>query len=152
MGSILTDSTDYASVRRLVGMWLTPEELPDSVIADPVYLGVAEAQVGLLVPNWATHPQLDLIKIATAYLTASLLVPAMPDITSETWNGEHTYIKESRDLLALSDKYQQMGLSYLNSIAESATIDERMPTMFTTGGPTRRPLNIYAPKSSYDPR
>lgn len=151
MGVILTGPTDYASVRRLVGMYLTTVELPDAVINDPVYLGVVESEVGQLIPGWATHPQLPLIKIATAYLTASLIVPAMPDITSETWNGEHTYIKNSTDLLALADKYRAMGLNYLDEV-DGVTLDVfEIPTMFATGGPTRRPLYIY-PKVSYDPR
>ncbi len=151
MGVILTSPTDYVSVRRLVGMWLTTDELPDDVIDDPVYLGVAEAEVGQLVPDWATNPQLPLIKIATAYLTAALLVPAMPNITSETWNGEHTYQREPIDLIALSDKYRSMGIGYLQDVLGVDPTAFEVPTLFTTGGPSGRPF-LVAPPTSYDPR
>src|SRR6188768_2427636 len=119
-------------------MWLTTDELPDAVINDPVYLGIVEAEVGQLVPDWATNPDLPTIKIATAYLTASLLVPAMPDITSETWNGEHTYVKSSTNLLELASRYRSIGLSYLAGVTgvEGYTIE--LPTMFSTAGPSRR--------------
>ena len=149
MGDILTSSTDYASVRRLVGMQLTPEELPDSVISDPVYLGIVEAEVIGLIPGWETSPDLPMIKIATAYLTASLLVPAVPIITSETWNGEHTYVRQPPKHDEISMRYRTIGLGLLGDIVGEAFYD--LPTMFSTAGPSRRPFFIYNPQS-YDPR
>lgn len=151
MGDILTGATDYASVRRLVGMQLSRDELPDAIIADPVYLGVAEAEVIRFIPDWASNPALPMIKVATAYLTAALLVPAMPNLTSETWNGEHTYVKQPPNMLELSEKYRSMGLSYLIDIIGIEETGYEIPVLFTTGGPSRRPFFIYAPQS-YDPR
>lgn len=77
---------DYENIRVALDVSLTATALPDSVIAQPVYLGRAEAWVIAQIPDAAsaTGARLAHIKRAVSLYCASLLAPAVVRLTSLT--------------------------------------------------------------------
>ena len=79
------DESYFDSVRRAIDVDLTDEELVDEVIADDIYLLRAAQHVLTLDPDAEsrTGDAESAIQLATVFMLASLLIPAMPTIVSE---------------------------------------------------------------------
>ena len=92
-GRILTSANDLASVRRAIDVSLTAALLPDAVIQDQVYLGMAEAEVLRRDPDALsrTGDERAAVRRAAVFLTAALLLPAVPRIVSEQHGDLHRY-------------------------------------------------------------
>lgn len=82
----LLTAAEYPSIRRAIDPSLDTTLLPDAVIADPIYLGEAERVILARAPESATadDPELTAFVRACIYLTAALIAPALPYMTSET--------------------------------------------------------------------
>ena len=129
--AILT-SADYPTIRAAIEVTLSSEQLPDAVIAMPIYVEAAEAEIARRVPDAleSTDPVvIATLKRAAIYLTAALIAPAVPRLTSERY-GDQAYGREATD-------YQALAQALRNKVDdELATLDPVagtpvMPMMFT---------------------
>lgn len=106
MTAILTTPTDFQSVRRAIDVTLddgitvdADRILPDAVIADQMYAGLAEAEIQSWIPTafpWPgvlTTGQQTVARNATIQLTAAYVYPAIPAVTQEAF-GDHRYHRE----------------------------------------------------------
>jgi hypothetical protein len=96
---VYLDARDYPSIRRAIDVSLDSAQLPDGVISDPLYAGVAESWVVAHVGAFETATPLAQQhgKLAAILYTASLLVLALPQLLSETLEGTGTYHREKVD-------------------------------------------------------
>jgi hypothetical protein len=96
----LIGNAEYPMVRAAVDTSLGPRALKDEVIALDMYAGEAERQVLARDPNALTYdPDSDngkRVRMAAVYWTAALLVPALPDLTSERFT-DYSYTRSARD-------------------------------------------------------
>lgn len=80
----ILSGSDYNSIRGVLDTSLEVDDLPDAVIALPVYAARAEllllARDPLALTRIGTEAQR--IKLAAIFFTASLIAPAIPAITS----------------------------------------------------------------------
>lgn len=80
------DSGTYPDIRDAIEAGLDSAALPDSVIGRAIYVQVAELAVKGLDPDWATRDSdgQDLLTLAAILWCASLLIPAIPNVTRES--------------------------------------------------------------------
>ncbi len=147
MAAVWLDSSTYPSVRAAIMVDMTAAQLPDAVIALPIYTGVAEMAVKGLDPDWATHntdpDSLAALTVAAIYWCASLLVPTLPFVKSETF-GQRDYQYQADAITP--DRL--MGIlraraSALVGLVVNGTLDT-MPQWFTVAHGSRA-LNLTQP-------
>jgi hypothetical protein len=129
--AILT-SADYPAVRAAIEATLSVEQAPDAVIAMPIYVGAAEDEIARRAPDAITNPDPTVqatLKRAAIRLTAALLCPAIPSLTSERY-GDQSYGRKATDYLALAQSLRGQVDSDLALLDPVATAPTR-PTMFT---------------------
>ncbi|MGN6814406.1 MAG: hypothetical protein ACTHMP_26365 [Thermomicrobiales bacterium] len=82
--AILTSDL-YPAVRAALDLDLTADELPDSVIAMPIYAGAADSAVLARDPDALTQTgdALQHVKNAAVLFCAALLAPVVPQIVRE---------------------------------------------------------------------
>ena len=129
---------DYPAVRAALDVQLTSRELPDSVIGLPLYVGAAEAEILVRDPLAATRTGAAWQHIvnATVLLTAALLAPALPAITSERFS-EYSYDRDV-DWLALAAALRRRAETELAFVLTptAPTVASR-PTIFAVATGTR---------------
>lgn len=115
----ILSTADFPQVRAAIDPLLGEDELPDDVIALPVYRGAAEADVLRRLPNAATFlgEDGDRVRYAVIYLTAALLAPALPDVTSVQL-GQSRYQQEPRDTWKRVGYLQGMAARQLASLID----------------------------------
>ncbi len=96
---LLTDA-DYPAIRAAIDIELAVEDVPDDVIALPIYAGSGEAAVLALVPGAAdlTGDDAERVKLAAILFTAALLVERLPRYVEE--RTEHYSYRKATDLRA----------------------------------------------------
>lgn len=113
MPDILTIA-DYVAVRAAIDTKLTPQDLPDDVIAEDVFVGRAESEVKALATGWAALAGDDLaaLKRAVVYITAALLMPSVIRLISKSTS--------TRDM-----SYSRAGVDVEKRVAELRNLAER---------------------------
>ncbi len=93
---LLTDA-DYPAIRAAIDIELAVEDVPDDVIALPIYAGSGEAAVLALVPGAAdlTGDDAERVKLAAILFTAALLVERLPRYVEE--RTEHYSYRKATD-------------------------------------------------------
>jgi hypothetical protein len=134
---ILTDESAFASVRNLVQIGLTAEDLPSDKIADPAIGGATEALVLARIPDYDAldSAEKDRVRNAVIYLTAATILESMPLITTEAHGDEHSYtvnrITTDKRILSLRARADE----FLVDVVAAPTY--RRSTMFAVA-PARR--------------
>jgi hypothetical protein len=76
---------DYAQVRARCDLSLDAVSLPDEKIGQDTFVGVAEAEVKRLDPDWEAHladdTKADAVVRAAVCLTAAEILPSLPVLT-----------------------------------------------------------------------
>lgn len=92
---------EYPAVRAALDISLDAANLPDAVIALPQYAGQAELWIRANDPNAAGYvpgtEEYIRTTIAAIYATAAYIVPALPNITSETYGDAMRYTRKEYD-------------------------------------------------------
>lgn len=85
----LITSADYPAVRSALDIRLDSTILPDSVIAQKTYHTAAELEVKRRDPDAESRTGDDLtrVQLATIYLLAAFLAPAVPYVTQQSLGG-----------------------------------------------------------------
>lgn len=140
MGDILLDSNDYKLVRSALDTSLDDKSLPDSVIAQTIYLGAAEREVKGRDTDWATRAddELERLKSATAYLTAARLAPAVVRETSIIFQArDMNFNKPAWDVEEKVDFLRKQAEVELSDLLEPEERAPNRPTMFTVASGRR---------------
>lgn len=130
---ILT-SADYPAIRAAIDTSLDTAALPDSTITLPIYLEAADLEVKRRDPNWASRigDQATLLKHAAIYLTAALLVPAVPQIKRETF-ADHEYDRQLMTAADLVASLRARASASLDALSETTTAIPLPPKLFGVG-------------------
>lgn len=101
---ILTEE-NLELVRKAIGVELTEDDLPDNVIALPIYQGRAETWATKIDPQIADRvdEELQQAQNAIAFKTAAFLVTAMPFLTEETFGVREGYRRQEVDTQKLAE-------------------------------------------------
>jgi len=129
---MLVEPQEFTQVRAALDVSLSADDLPDTVIALPIYLGAADAEIKRRDPNWATRDEDALARLrrAVIYLTAASLAPAVPELTQErypegySYARANSYVKRSAELRQLAEAE----LALVLAPSEPETLS--MPTFF----------------------
>lgn len=85
MAAALFTGDSHAQVRAALDLRLTPANLPDETIEQPIFIDEATEAVLVADPNAATYTEgsqaLKRVRRATSYLVAALLCPVVPNLT-----------------------------------------------------------------------
>ena len=131
---------DFDQIRKAIDTDLTEEELPDEVIALPIYLGAAEAQVAARLPNVETLSGTALIaaRNAIVYATAALLAPIFPQMRAASL-GAYRYdvyaLNPEKLAEVLRDKASSQ-MDMADTLGGTATV-AKLPPIFVVA-PGRR--------------
>lgn len=130
MPTILQPS-DYPAVRAAIDISLDSTLLPDATISLPIYLDAADLDVKRRDPEWATRTGDALTHLTNAaiYLTAARLVPALPDLTRETFT-DHEYVRQARNIEQMVADLEAKAADELEALDPTTVVE--MPTMFVT--------------------
>lgn len=128
----LLTAVDYPEVRAALDVSLTAVDLPDAIIALPIYEPAAEAEVLRRDPAAATRTgtQGQQIHIAAVLLTAALLAPQMPVIVREQDDSTYSVQRQPVDLAALAAQLQQRAIEALAVVLEVDQVTPDRPTFF----------------------
>ena len=131
----------YDSVRRAIDLTLTRDEVPDEVIGDYLYAPAAEAEVlardalATTYSETADPVEWAAVRRAAIYLTAALLVPAIPRLASETWaDGDARVQWEKWDLAAKAAELRARASAALDSIREEPVLSGAVGGFWTIPG------------------
>lgn len=88
----------YPSIRAVIDVSLTTDDLPDEILALPIFLDAGVTQVLDKVPDAESMTGSDRTHVVNAavYYTAALLVTGLPDIVGETF-GTYIYKRTPTD-------------------------------------------------------
>lgn len=134
----LLTTADYPAIRAALDVSLTARDLPDSVIGLAIYVGAAEAEVLVRDPLAASRTgaeQQHLVN-AAVFLTAALLAPALPDLTSEHF-AEYSYNRNVDWLARAADLRRRFEAELAAVLAPDDAATYNRPTMFTAASGTR---------------
>lgn len=142
--AILT-ALDYPAIRAALDVNITEQTLPDSVIAEDIFLGAAEAEVVRRVPDAETliGENLARVKRAAIWLTAAYLAHSVVRITS--MNIQTRDMSYSRQTFNPDEKAAELRQRAEREFAMLLVVvpvvstepPPRRPTMFTTVGGRR---------------
>jgi hypothetical protein len=126
----LLSPNDYNAIRAAIDLTIDEEVLPDDIIELPTFMGVAEEFVLVRDPLAATRTGTERkrIKNAVIYLTASLILPAVPFYVRESF-GDYSYTRTEADTKALSARLRQLADAELNTVL-GIVGTVAVPTMF----------------------
>jgi hypothetical protein len=134
----LLTASEYPAIRAAIDVTLDSELLPDATIGLPLYAGAAEAWVLSRLPtaDSLAEPARTAAVRAAMWRCAALLVPAVPQIVSESTQADHAYTRQGLDI---AKRVAQLMALAEEALAEATPADDvgaPMPTMFTlaTGG------------------
>lgn len=130
---------EYPSIRRLLDLSLSAEDLPDAVIDDPLFLDVAEAWLAAAIPTSETleGDALARAKRAIALYTASLIAPSLPSLTAATVEGTGSYQRKAVDWSARAAELRSAAAEALASVLPGDPIVPAMPTFFAVASGCR---------------
>ncbi len=127
----LVASGQYPAVRAALDVTLDAEALPDAVIALDLYAGTADRWVLAQDPTAEarTGDALKHVTAAAVLYCASLLAPALPQLTGET-HGAHQYSRKAVDASALADQLVARAVDELTAVLQPDDVRPVRPTMF----------------------
>jgi len=128
--TVLISATLYPAVRAAIDTSLDSNSLPDSIISLQIYHERAESIVLDVDPDAATRTGAEKTHIenATVFMIASLLAPAVPQITAERV-GEIS-VNRKVDWNKRAEELRQLANEELAAVLEAADDTPYMPTMF----------------------
>lgn len=98
-------AAEYPAVRAAIDVSLDASNLPDAVIALPMYADDAERWVveqNPLAPTYtAGSDEFLKTQVAAIYACAALILPAVPNLTSESFSQAERYTREAIDVTAM---------------------------------------------------
>lgn len=124
----LIPQTDYAEVRALIDITLSPASLPDAIIALDSYKGAAQREVEAQTSDTQAHA-----KLAARLICAALLAPRVPQLTRESLPGA-SYDRKPYDIDLLVAELRTRALDEIglaNGTTTDAQIEATMPPFFT---------------------
>lgn len=129
---MLVEPQEFNQIRAALDVTLSAADLPDSVIALPLYLGAADAEIKRRDPAWATRDEsaLALLRRAVIYLTAASLAPAVPELTQERYPEGYSYARASSYVKRGAELRQLAEQQIAIVLAPSAPAELSMPTFF----------------------
>lgn len=124
-------STSYPSIRAVIDTSLTTAELPDGTIQLTVFHGAAEAEVKARVEEWADLDGDAATRTTRAwiYLTAALLVTAIPHLTAERSADGQSYTRQAVDPAALAASLRARADAEIAAVTDAEPTGDR-PTAF----------------------
>ncbi len=132
----LLSASNYPDIRAAIDTSLDSTTLPDATIALAVYVGSAELWVKERDPSAESRTGDDLqhAKNAAMYMTAALLVPAVPQLTAERYLDEgYEYTRQKIDWDKLAAELRSRAEAELAAYLDASTDTQvrYRPTMFT---------------------
>jgi hypothetical protein len=130
----ILSQADWPEVRAQINVGLTAAQLPDDTIEMDAFVGRAEREVVATDPQAPsrTGAEAAAVRLASIYLTAALLVPAVPNIVRQQWPD----ISYQMENLSIADKVADLrhqAALQLESYLEAGTEPvPRIPTIFTS--------------------
>jgi hypothetical protein len=128
---------EFASVRASIDVSLDISNLPDDVIALPMYRDEAERWVTTMNPMAATYlpgtPEYLKTQVAAIYACAALILPAVPNLTSESYGTEFRYTRKELDMNAMQNQLWSRAMTALRSAQGGTGVvpaDEKPPVRF----------------------
>jgi len=127
--ALLTIS-DYPAVRAALDISLTSAALPDAIIELDLYAGAATRAIRARDPiaESRTGDDLARVQLAAVLWCAALLVPALPQIASET-HGDDTYRRQTSDPLVFATELRGRAEAELAAVLNAGT-GSRSPRPF----------------------
>jgi hypothetical protein len=133
MPSYITPA-EFPAVRAALDISLDAANLPDAVIALPQYAGQAELWVAANDPNAIIYfpgsEEHIRTTIAAIYACAAYIVPALPNITGETYGDALRYTREKTDMHGLEASLWARARASLPSLATSMATNGHAPARF----------------------
>ena len=112
---------EFPAVRAAIDISLDASNLPDDVVALPMYAPEAERWVlamNLVAAGYAPGSEAYLkTQVAAIFACAALVVPAVPNLTGEWWGNEARYTRKEFDPVALQATLWERARSALRSAA-----------------------------------
>lgn len=131
---MLINLPDYDAVRAAIDLSLTASELPDAVIALPIYAGIADAAVKQRDPSWSSRTEAETLQLTSAAVlwTASLVAPAIPALRSESHIEGYSYSREV-NYVARAAELRQQAEGIIQGVVTPTDPSANRPTFFTLG-------------------
>jgi hypothetical protein len=130
--AILT-STEYPAIRAAIDITLTTDDLPDSIIALPIYAAAADQDVLARDPlaESRTGAALQHVKNAATYFCAARLILALPQFTQER-EGEQQYTRQSVNVADRAAELRGLAAAELDAVLDPDPGDvvAQRPTFF----------------------
>lgn len=129
----------YDAIRKAISLELTDKEIPDTVIALPIYQGTAERWAALIDSQIVTRTdaQKEAAENAVILKTASLLVAALPILEREEFGPGEGFTRQRVDRQKLSEQLAARAQAELDSYlisADSTTTATFLPVFAVGGG------------------
>lgn len=107
----------FDAIRKAISLELTAKEIPDEVIALPIYQGTAERWAALIDPAIATrqNAELEAAQNAVILKTASLLVAALPILEREEFGPGEGFTRQKVDRAKTAEQLASRAQSELDS-------------------------------------
>lgn len=125
---------EYPAVRAAIDVSLDASNLPDDVIGLPMYAQEAERWVLAVNPLAATYTvgttEYKQTQVAAIYACAALCVPAVPQLTSESYGQAMRYTRKEVDALALADALWGRAKSAIQAVVGAPEAEARPPVRF----------------------
>jgi hypothetical protein len=122
--ALLTDPADYIAVRAAMDLSLKEPNVPDSIIQLDIFQGAAEREVLARDPEAESREDDELarVKAAAVYLTAALLLPAVPQLLRERL-GDQTYERLQLDVAARVAALRKMAFRELGVVSDPVNVN-----------------------------
>lgn len=132
---LIMSADAYDMVRSLIDLSLTEDNLPDDVIAQPIYHGAAENYIAEKDPLYATRTGAERLHLfnAAVLLTAAYIFPAVPFLVREDF-GDYsaTMWREKGFIASRIAELRSRANSEINAVIVPGTLFG-YPQMFTVG-------------------
>ncbi|MGH2352480.1 MAG: hypothetical protein ACRDJN_12800 [Chloroflexota bacterium] len=130
----LLTSADYPAVRSAIDVDLTAEQVPDTILAQPVYHAAAEAAVLRRVPEAEalTGTQLQQASRAAILFCAALLAPAVPALSQESF-ADVSYRLAAVDMSRQAARLLARAEEELEALAAEVGLTGALPVPYAGG-------------------
>lgn len=135
----ILSASDYPAIRAALDVGLNEAQLPDATIGQDIFLGAAEAELLLRVPDAASKTGDDMSRVVRAlvWLTAALLAHSVVRVTSlSVQTRDLSYSRQTFDPDAKAAELRSRADVEIAALLEPSSTAAMMPTMFAlaTGG------------------
>jgi len=125
---------EYPAIRAALDISLDASNLPDAVIALPQYAGQAELWIAANDPNSVSYfpgsEERIRTTIAAIYACAAYIVPALPNITSESYGDAMRYTRKEVDMAVLEANLWSRARGALPNLTSSTPQTGKPPARF----------------------